>query len=183
MYTFSPTAFTEVGLVTANGDTISGVTEASAGAPASATAGMYPIVPSAATGNRLNNYTITDVNGTLTVNQSIIVLDPTAGGALNLSGSASINIAGGVYVDSSASSALSASSCASIKAAVIDVHGGVQKSGSPSFSPTPVTGAVVVADPLASLPLPSTFRLDQLRRRESQPVPRPRRSSRASIRR
>ena len=39
---------------------------------------------------------------------------------------------------------------------MIDVHGGVQKSGSPSFSPAPVTGAAVVADPLASLPLPST---------------------------
>ena len=39
---------------------------------------------------------------------------------------------------------------------MIDVHGGVQKSGSPSFSPAPVTGAAVVADPLASLPLPGT---------------------------
>ena len=39
---------------------------------------------------------------------------------------------------------------------MIDVHGGVQKSGSPAFSPAPVTGAAVVADPLASLPLPST---------------------------
>ncbi len=89
--TFSPTAFTEVGLVTVNGDTITGVTETSTGAPASAPVGTYPIVPSAATGNRLNNYTITYVNGTLTVNQSIIVLDPTAGGALSLSGNASIN--------------------------------------------------------------------------------------------
>ena len=88
--TFSPTAFTQAGLVTVNGDTITGVTETSTGAPASAPVGTYPIVPSAATGNRLNNYTITYVNGTLTVNQSIIVLDPTAGGALSLSGNASI---------------------------------------------------------------------------------------------
>src|SRR5208337_3044979 len=74
--TFSGTAFTETGLVTANGDTITGVTETSTGAPASAPIGTYPIVPSAATGSGLGNYTIGYVNGTLTVNRSIIVLDP-----------------------------------------------------------------------------------------------------------
>ena len=64
--TFSSTAFTESGLV--NGDTITGVTETSTGAPASATVGTYNIVPSAATGTGLGNYTIGYVNGTLTVN-------------------------------------------------------------------------------------------------------------------
>ncbi len=92
----------------------------------------------------------------ITIGQSVIVLDPTAGGALNISGSASINVAGGVYVDSSSSSALEASGTAKITASVIDVHGGVSKSGSPSFSPAPVTKAATVADPLAGLPVPST---------------------------
>ena len=137
--------------MTANGDTITGVTETSTGAPASAPVGTYPIVPSAATGNRLNNYTITYVNGTLTVNPSIIILDPTAGGALSLSGNAGISLAGGVFVDSSSSSALSASGNATVKASVIDVHGGVQKSGNASFSPAPVTGAATLADPLSGL--------------------------------
>ena len=41
--------------------------------------------------------------GTITINQSIIVLDPTAGGALTLSGNASIKLTGGVFVDSSSS--------------------------------------------------------------------------------
>jgi hypothetical protein len=63
--TFSSTAFTETGLV--NGDTITGVTETSTGAPASVAVGTYDIVPSAATGTGLGNYTITYVNGTLTV--------------------------------------------------------------------------------------------------------------------
>ena len=36
------------------------------------------------------------------------------------------------------------------------MHGGVQKSGNASFSPTPVTGAATVSDPLASLAEPST---------------------------
>ena len=59
-----------------------------------------------------------------------------------------------VYVDSSSSTALSASGNAKVKAAAIDVDGGVQKSGNASLSPAPVTGAPVLA--VASLPLPST---------------------------
>ena len=94
--------------------------------------------------------------GTVTVGQSIIVLDPSAGGALSLSGNASINLPGGVFVNSSSSTALSASGNAQIKATVIDVHGGVQKSGNASFSPAPTTGAAIAADPYASLAEPST---------------------------
>ena len=249
--TFSSTAFTETGLVTANGDTITGVTETSTGAPASAPVGTYPIVPSAATGSGLSNYTIGYVDGTLTVNsggstttqltssanpssfglavtlkatvtasagsgsptgtvtfyddpvnssdqigtgtlstshgvttaalstsslpvgndtitatysgdgnfltstgtltitinQSIIALDPSASGALSLAGNASINVSGAVYVDSSSSSALSATGNAQVKASVIDVHGGVQKSGNASLSPTPITGAATARRP------------------------------------
>ncbi len=94
--------------------------------------------------------------GTITINQSIVVLDPSAGGALSLAGNASISLAGGVFVDSSSSTALSASGNAAVKASVIDVHGKVSKSGNASFSPSPVTGAAVLADPLASLAEPST---------------------------
>ena len=156
--TFSPTAFTEFGLVTWNGDTITGVTETSTGAPASAPVGSYPIVASAATGNRLNNYNICYVDGTLTVNPSIIVLDPKASGALSLAGNADIALAGGVFVDSSSSSALLVSGNATVDASVIDVAGGVQKSGYVSFNPAPVTRAAVLADPLSGLgqSLPST---------------------------
>jgi hypothetical protein len=63
--TFSSTAFTQTGLV--GGDTITGVTETSTGAAVSAAVGTYPIVPGAATGTGLGNYTISYVNGTLTV--------------------------------------------------------------------------------------------------------------------
>jgi len=100
--------------------------------------------------------TSTGSTGTITIGQSIIVLDPTASGALSLSTNASITLRGGVYVDSSSSSALSASGNAKITASVIDVHGGVQKSGNASFSPVPVTGAASIPDPLAALPAPST---------------------------
>ncbi len=92
----------------------------------------------------------------VSVPPSIFVLDPSAGGALSLSGNASLKIPGAVVVDSSSSSALSASGNAQIKASVIDVHGGVQKSGNASFSPAPTTGAAALPDPLASLAEPST---------------------------
>jgi hypothetical protein len=84
----------------------------------------------------------------------VIALDPSASGALSLSGYASINIAGVVYVDSSSSSALSVSGNAKVTAAAIDVDGGVKKTDNASLSPAPVTGAGVLA--VASLPLPST---------------------------
>ena len=64
---FSPGAFTESGLVSGTGDSILGVTENSAGTPAAAAPGTYAIIPSAATGTGLANYTICYVNGTLTV--------------------------------------------------------------------------------------------------------------------
>ena len=65
-----------------------------------------------------------------------------------------INLPGGVFVDSSSSSALSASGNAQIKATVIDVHGGVQKSGNASFGLAPTTGAASLPDPLAGLAVP-----------------------------
>jgi len=69
--TFAGTEFTEFGLVTANGDTITSVTLTSAGAtPTAQVAGSpYAIVASAAVGSGLSNYTITYDDGTLTVNK------------------------------------------------------------------------------------------------------------------
>ncbi len=94
--------------------------------------------------------------GTITISPSIIVLASSASGSLTISGNASIKVSGVVYVDSSSSSAISASGNASVTASAIDVHGGVQKSGNATFSPTPTTGAAVLSDPLAALPAPST---------------------------
>ena len=72
--TFSATAYTYTGLVTANGDTITGVTETSTGASVSATVGTYNIILGAATGTGLGNYTIMDVNGQLTVNPATLTI-------------------------------------------------------------------------------------------------------------
>ena len=62
---FAGTEFTASGLV--NSDTVTGTALSSAGAGASAAAGTYPIVPSAATGTGLANYSITYLNGSLAV--------------------------------------------------------------------------------------------------------------------
>ncbi len=102
-------------------------------------------------GNFLSSYATTSP---VTVGPFIIVLDRTAGGALSLSGNASINIAGAVYVDSNSSTALAVSGNAQIKASAINVTGQVKKSGNASLSPVPVTGAPVAADPLAGVAIP-----------------------------
>ena len=69
-FTFAGTEFISSGLV--NGDVVSSVTLTSSGAASTATvAGSpYPIVPSAATGTVLSNYSISYVNGSLSVNSA-----------------------------------------------------------------------------------------------------------------
>ncbi len=64
-YTFAGTEFSTVGLQ--NADTVNSATLVSAGAPALAPPGTYPIFISTAIGTGLANYTITYVQGTFTV--------------------------------------------------------------------------------------------------------------------
>jgi autotransporter-associated beta strand protein len=73
--TFAGTEFSTSGLLLS--DTVTGVTLTSAGAAGTAPAASYAIVPSAATGSGLGNYSITYNNGTLTVNPLAVILDGT----------------------------------------------------------------------------------------------------------
>jgi hypothetical protein len=91
----------------------------------------------------------------LTVQPSIFVLSPTAGGALTLKGTVAINIAGAVVVDSNSANALTASGNAQLTAVSIQVVGGVSVSNGAILNPTPVTLAQPVMDPLAGLAAPS----------------------------
>jgi hypothetical protein len=91
--TFAGTEFTQNGLV--NSDTVSSVTLTSAGAAATAAVGAapYAIVPSAAVGSGLANYTISYKNGGLTVNSASLVItaksaSKTYGQTVSLSGTA-----------------------------------------------------------------------------------------------
>lgn len=72
--TFSGTEFTATGLV--YGNTVGSVNLSSPGALATATVagGPYPLVPSAAMGTGLSNYTISYVNGTLTIDPKELVV-------------------------------------------------------------------------------------------------------------
>jgi len=72
--TFAGTEFTATGLQ--NGDAVSSVTLTSSGAAATATAAgsPYTIVPSAAVGTGLNNYTISYVNGSMTVSAATLTV-------------------------------------------------------------------------------------------------------------
>ena len=63
---------TVTGLV--NSDTVTGETLNSTGAVSTAAVGGYNIVPSAATGTGLSNYTISYVNGTLTVSPAALTI-------------------------------------------------------------------------------------------------------------
>src|SRR6185295_434589 len=75
--TFAGTEFNTNGLLA--GDTVTSVTLTSSGAAATASAGgsPYTIVPSAATGTGLSNYTISYVNGALTVNAAVATVTAT----------------------------------------------------------------------------------------------------------
>jgi hypothetical protein len=86
---------------------------------------------------------------------SILVLSPTASGALTLSGNASLDVPLAVQVNSSAADAIKASGNASVTATAINVVGGVQTSGHATLNPTPQTGAVAQPDPFAGLSAPS----------------------------
>src|SRR5207344_669574 len=72
--TFAGTEFTGSGLL--NSDTVTSVSLASAGAPATATvAGSpYPITPSAAVGAGVGNYTISYLDGALTVDPAALTI-------------------------------------------------------------------------------------------------------------
>jgi hypothetical protein len=87
---------------------------------------------------------------------SVLILNPTASGALSLSGNSSINVPGNVVVDSNSKTALTESGNAKITAASVQVVGGTSKTGNSTWSPTPVTGAASVSDPLAGLAVPTS---------------------------
>jgi prolyl-tRNA editing enzyme YbaK/EbsC (Cys-tRNA(Pro) deacylase) len=95
------TNFTASGLL--NGDTVSGVTLSSSGSDASATVGSYSIVPSAATGSGLANYSIVYNNGTLTVGKAtpIIAGAPTPSGISYGQTLASSTLSGGTVTNAS----------------------------------------------------------------------------------
>lgn len=86
----------------------------------------------------------------------IYVLDPSAPDAFEAANGASVTVGCGVYVDSNNSTAaMYVTGGATVTAPVIDVAGAFKKDNGGTTSVVPTTGAVVVADPFASLPAPT----------------------------
>lgn len=79
----------------------------------------------------------------------VYILSSSAANALTVSGAGSVTASGcGIYVDSSnSSSAISLSGSGKISGTQIKVHGGYSITGGASSTPTPTSGAAVVADP------------------------------------
>ena len=104
------------------------------------------------------NYTLNFTPSTLTVSLasgSVYVLDASAGGALNLSGNATLSVDGVLVVDSSNTNAVKASGNAVVTAAGgFQVVGGVSASGKASV-PAPTGQPGATGDPLASLAAPT----------------------------
>jgi Flp pilus assembly protein TadG len=90
---------------------------------------------------------------------SIVVLDPTAAGALTLAGSAVVTAAGGIQVNSSNAGAVNSSNAGYASSPSIKVVGGYTfpyGTSSTWYSSQPQIGQAAVADPLASLASPSS---------------------------
>ena len=89
---------------------------------------------------------------------SIILLDPSAAGALTLTGSGKVTATSSIQVNSSNAAALSASNAGYASASAIDITGNYSipyGTTSTWFSTTPATGQPTMTDPLASLATPA----------------------------
>jgi hypothetical protein len=86
---------------------------------------------------------------------SLVALDPSAANALSASGGATVQVSGGILVNSSNAKAINLSGGAKIAAASNSVVGNYTVSGGGSITPAPVTGVAPVTDPLAYLPAPA----------------------------
>jgi hypothetical protein len=83
----------------------------------------------------------------------IYVMNPSASGAMSLSGNVTIQSGCGLVVDSTSSSAISTTSGVTVTASHIGVVGG--SSGAGTFTPPVQTGVLPASDPLAYLQAPS----------------------------
>lgn len=83
------------------------------------------------------------------------VINSSASQALLMNSNANLTASCGVIVDSSSSTSMLINSGASLISTANNTHGGTLINGSPTISPSIVTGVAVQADPLASLPTPT----------------------------
>jgi len=112
-------------------------------------------------GNALNPTVISSaaVFQTGTPSGCVYILDPNSAQALSISGGATLTSGCGIQVNSTSSQAVYLNGGASITTnggAKTKIVGNYYLGGGASISPTPTTGAPVVTDPWAAMPVPST---------------------------
>lgn len=95
------------------------------------------------------------VSGSINGPACIYALDPSASGAISLTGNIDINASCGVIDDSASSTALSGTGNGQLSATSIGVAGNYSATGNITFAPTPNIHIAPAPDPLASLTAPS----------------------------
>ena len=128
------------------------------GTPAAGTGGTYSIVIDDTNGvspDGTQAFTLTVVPAVPSVRTGFLVVNPTASGALRVSGNSVINETADVIVDSSSPTAIQASGNASVTSAATEVVGGAKVTGNAKFHPAPVNGAAAIPDPFVNLAAPS----------------------------
>jgi hypothetical protein len=106
-------------------------------------------------GYKTINVSVRAVAGTTNGPSCIYALDPSASGALSLTGNFSVNASCGVIVDSSSSAALQAVGNGTVKTNSIGVAGNYSAIGNVTLTPTPHINVAPVPDPLASIAPPT----------------------------
>jgi MBG domain (YGX type)/Domain of unknown function (DUF4347)/Putative Ig domain len=169
---FAGTEFITSGLQ--NGDTIGSVSLSSAGAAATAGVGSYGIAISGATGGTFNasNYTISYVNGTLTVNPTALTITannqaktygqafPFQGNEFSVTGLENGDTIGSVTISSSGSDP--SAGVGSYDIAISGATGG-------TFNPANYTSIVYVDGALTVNPAPLTITADDQTRNQGDP--------------
>jgi hypothetical protein len=85
----------------------------------------------------------------------VVVLDPSAQGAIDLYGGGKLDAPCGITVNSSNSRAITLTGAStSMTAGSIAMLGGVSATGNPTITPTPVKAVAPALDPLATMPAP-----------------------------
>jgi Flp pilus assembly protein TadG len=95
------------------------------------------------------------IAGTVNGPACIYALDPSASGAVSLTGKININSSCGLVDDSNSSSALSATGNITVQTTATGITGNYSSTGNITFSPTPKIHIAPVPDPLAALQPPS----------------------------
>jgi Flp pilus assembly protein TadG len=103
------------------------------------------------------NVAVSAVAGTVSGTGCIYALDPSASGAISLSGNINITASCGIIDNSSSSSALTGNGNGTVNTSYTGVAGNYSKSSSFNFTPTPKISIAPASDPLGGITAPTGY--------------------------